>query len=79
MGLVCLFLVQILLAITGMLTLLHISDLHFGPPYLPRVGQALLRGAPQLNANVIVVSGDLTQRAKREQAFVFATFAISRD
>jgi 3',5'-cyclic AMP phosphodiesterase CpdA len=50
-----------------MLTLLHISDLHFGPPYLPKVGLALLRAAPQLNPGVIVVSGDLTQRAKRQQ------------
>ncbi len=49
------------------LTLLHISDLHFGPPYVPRVGEALLRIAPQLSPDVIVVSGDLTQRAKREQ------------
>lgn len=50
-----------------MLRLLHISDLHFGPPYLPRVGEALLRIAPGLAPDVIVASGDFTQRAKREQ------------
>ena len=50
-----------------MLTLLHISDLHFGPPYLPRVGDALLRIAPALGADAIVISGDLTQRARPEQ------------
>jgi 3',5'-cyclic AMP phosphodiesterase CpdA len=50
-----------------MLTLLHISDLHFGPPYLPRVGEALLRIAPNFSPDAVVVSGDLTQRAKREQ------------
>ena len=50
-----------------MLTLLHISDLHFGPPYLPRVGAALLKSASSLGADVIVISGDLTQRAKRHQ------------
>ena len=50
-----------------MLTLLHISDLHFGPPYLPRVGDALQRIAPALQADAIIVSGDLTQRAKPEQ------------
>ncbi len=50
-----------------MLTILHISDLHFGPPYVPRVGQALLRLAPSLSPDVIVASGDFTQRAKREQ------------
>jgi 3',5'-cyclic AMP phosphodiesterase CpdA len=49
------------------LTLLQISDLHFGPPYLPHVGEALLQIAPTLAADAIVVSGDLTQRAKREQ------------
>ena len=50
-----------------MLTLLHISDLHFGPPYLPAVGAALLRIAPTLGAHGIVASGDFTQRAKRQQ------------
>lgn len=50
-----------------MLTLLHVSDLHFGTPYLPRVGEALLRIAPTLGADIIVISGDLTQRAKRHQ------------
>ena len=56
-----------------MLTLLHISDLHFGPPYVPRVGQALLGITPILKPDVVVVSGDLTQRAKPEQ------FAAARD
>jgi 3',5'-cyclic AMP phosphodiesterase CpdA len=50
-----------------MLTILHISDLHFGPPYVPRVGEALLRIAPQLEADIIVASGDFTQRAREEQ------------
>lgn len=50
-----------------MLTLLHISDLHFGPPFLPHVGEALLAIAPTLKPDVIAISGDLTQRAKREQ------------
>lgn len=49
------------------LTLLQISDLHFGPPYVERVGEAVLRIAPHLNPDAIIVSGDLTQRAKREQ------------
>lgn len=50
-----------------MLALLHISDLHFGPAYVPRVGEALQRLAPELEVDVIVASGDFTQRAKREQ------------
>lgn len=47
--------------------ILHVSDLHFGTPYLPRVGEALQRAASQLPLDAIVVSGDLTQRAKPEQ------------
>jgi 3',5'-cyclic AMP phosphodiesterase CpdA len=47
-----------------MLTLLHISDLHFGGPYVPAVGEALLRAAHELDADVTVLSGDFTQRAK---------------
>jgi 3',5'-cyclic AMP phosphodiesterase CpdA len=50
-----------------LLRLLQISDLHFGPPYLEHVGQAVLKIAPQLNVHAVVINGDLTQRAKREQ------------
>lgn len=50
-----------------MLTILHISDLHFGPPYEANVGDALLRVAGQLAPDVIVASGDFTQRAKAAQ------------
>lgn len=49
------------------MNILHISDLHFGPPYVPKVGQSLVRIAATLAIDAIVVSGDLTQRAKREQ------------
>ena len=47
--------------------ILQISDLHFGPPFVPKVAEALLRAVPALAPDVIVVSGDITQRAKREQ------------
>lgn len=50
-----------------MLKLLHLSDLHFGPKYLPHVGEAVLRAATALEPDIIVVSGDFTQRAKRGQ------------
>ena len=50
-----------------MLRLLHISDLHFGPKFLPSVGDALLAIAPGLAPDIIVASGDFTQRAKRKQ------------
>jgi 3',5'-cyclic AMP phosphodiesterase CpdA len=50
-----------------MLTILHISDLHFGPNYVPAVGEALVQAAHQLGPAVIIASGDFTQRAKRAQ------------
>jgi 3',5'-cyclic AMP phosphodiesterase CpdA len=50
-----------------MLTVLHMSDLHFGPPFVPEVGEAVLRAAAQLAPDIIVASGDFTQRAKRRQ------------
>jgi 3',5'-cyclic AMP phosphodiesterase CpdA len=54
-------------------TLLHISDLHFGrvPAHLP---ESLLAAAREIQPDVVVVSGDLTQRARVvefEQARVF--------
>lgn len=50
-----------------MLTLLHISDLHFGPVYQPHVGEALLRFADELQPDAVVASGDFTLRAREEQ------------
>jgi 3',5'-cyclic AMP phosphodiesterase CpdA len=47
--------------------ILQISDLHFGPPFVRQVADALLQTIPDLNPDAIVVSGDLTQRAKRVQ------------
>lgn len=47
--------------------ILHISDLHFGAPYVPEAGEALQRIVPALGPDVIVVSGDLSQRAKRSE------------
>jgi 3',5'-cyclic AMP phosphodiesterase CpdA len=50
-----------------MTRLLHISDIHFGPPHLPKVREALLRLIPDLDVDGIVVSGDFTQRAKEKE------------
>lgn len=47
-----------------MLTLLHASDLQCGRPYWPHAAEALVRFAHGLRPDVIVVAGDLTQRAK---------------
>jgi len=56
------------------LRVLHISDLHFGPPFRPAVGEALLNRAELLEPDVLVVSGDFTQRAKPEQFAAAAEF-----
>jgi 3',5'-cyclic AMP phosphodiesterase CpdA len=51
----------------GLITLLHVSDLHFGPPYHAEVGEAVQAFAARLRPDCIVASGDFTQRAKEEQ------------
>jgi 3',5'-cyclic AMP phosphodiesterase CpdA len=60
-----------------MITILHISDIHFGPPYFGRVGESLQTFADVLQPDVIVASGDFTQRAKEEQ-FVEARAWLDR-
>ena len=57
--------------------LLHISDLHFGPPYVEEVGEAALRMSIAIKSDAVIISGDLTQRAKREQ-FVAAKQYMER-
>lgn len=47
--------------------ILQLSDLHFGPPYIEKVGAAVQKLAPELNADAIVVSGDFTHRARASQ------------
>lgn len=47
-----------------MIRILHGSDIHFGKPYLPEAGEAFQEAAQVLEPQVIVISGDFTQRAK---------------
>ena len=47
-----------------MITILHASDVHFGKPYDATVGEAFQTAACAVPADLIVVSGDFTQRAK---------------
>ena len=56
-----------------MRTIVHISDLHFGsidPAVLAPLAEAVIAAKPHL----VVVSGDLTQRARRSQFKVAAGF-----
>ncbi len=50
-----------------MRTILHVSDVHFGPPHLPRLADGVLRLVEERRPAIVVVSGDLTQRARPEQ------------
>lgn len=50
-----------------MRTIFHISDVHFGPPHLPRVSQGVLEHIERHRPSLVVLSGDLTQRARPEQ------------
>lgn len=57
--------------------ILHVSDLHFGPPFVHEVAEEVLKSAEEIQPNAIVVSGDLTQRAKRDQ-FIAAREFLNR-
>ena len=56
--------------------LLHISDTHFGTEQLPVV-QALQALAHELRPDVLVLSGDITQRARRAQFAAARAFCDS--
>lgn len=56
-----------------MTTILHVSDLHFGTE-VPQAVQALLRLARAAPPDVLIVSGDITQRARRAQFDAAARF-----
>ncbi len=47
-----------------MLTLLHGSDLHFGKPHDPRAAEHFATLVGETEPDVLVLSGDFTQRAK---------------
>jgi len=43
--------------------LMHVSDLHAGPPFLPRLAEQVAREAHDLKPDLLVASGDFVQRA----------------
>src|SRR3990170_7155488 len=49
-----------------MTRLVHLSDLHFGA-HDDRVVEAVERQVDELNPDLVVISGDFTQRARTEQ------------
>lgn len=50
-----------------MTTLVHGSDLHFGKPHDPEVADAFLAAVRAASPDLIVLSGDFTQRAKVQE------------
>ncbi|MDZ7780671.1 MAG: metallophosphoesterase [Gemmatimonadota bacterium] len=49
------------------LTLLHASDLQIGKPYRSHVADALVRTVDEEAPDIVVIAGDLTQRAKASE------------
>ena len=47
--------------------ILHLSDVHFGPPHRRAVSDGVLALAAGRRPDLVVISGDLTQRAKPQQ------------
>ena len=48
-------------------SLLHVSDLHVGTHEEPEIGQALERLVERVQPQIVVASGDLAHRGRREQ------------
>lgn len=49
------------------MTILHASDVHFGKPHLPELSRTLVRFVHGERPGAVVISGDLTQRARVEE------------
>jgi 3',5'-cyclic AMP phosphodiesterase CpdA len=54
--------------------ILHISDVHFGPPHLDELSEGVLSFIGDRRPDLVVVSWDLTQRAKPHQFQQARTF-----
>ncbi len=45
-------------------TFLHLSDLHFGPRFVPHLGEVILQEIEKLNLDAVIISGDFTLRGR---------------
>ena len=66
-----------------MLTVFHVSDLHFGRPTVPEQIEAIERIIQERRFDVVAISGDLSQRAQagefqRAQAFIRDAQRVSK-
>ncbi len=57
-----------------MLTILHGSDLHFGKPHDPDAAESFVATAHAVEPDLLVLSGDFTQRAKVQEYREAATY-----
>jgi 3',5'-cyclic AMP phosphodiesterase CpdA len=48
-------------------TLIHLSDLHFGPHHHAHLDEILLREIATLNPEAVIISGDFTMRARHRE------------
>lgn len=48
-------------------TFVHISDLHFGPRFVPHLGEVILHEIAALNPDAVVISGDFTLRGRHSE------------
>jgi 3',5'-cyclic AMP phosphodiesterase CpdA len=61
-----------------MSTIVHLSDPHFGTE-IPRVEQAVRRVVSSLSPELVVLSGDITQRARKSQFVAAQRFVAALD
>lgn len=57
-----------------MITLVHASDIHCGEPFRPAAAEAFVEAAHAVAPQAVVISGDLTQRAKVQEFKEAAAF-----
>jgi len=57
--------------------LLHISDLHTGPPFRAEIAGALIEQANALKPDLLVISGDFVQRADFDEQWAAAKTLIA--
>ncbi len=60
------------------LTIMHISDLHAGPPFNTDKAELVIREAQELNPTVVVISGDMVQRAEFRRQWIQIRAFIDR-
>jgi len=49
------------------ISVLHVSDLHFGKPSIPEQVRAIERRIKEARYHVVAVSGDISQRARARE------------